>query len=343
MLTAALVDQNKSADSMEVSDSLKRLGYAKSLWWERYRPQRIEDMCLPNVLKNAFIEIVKTDLPGNLLFYGPPGTGKTTLMNILIKQRSVVQINASIERGIDTIRNKIISFGSVSSMLDKSKIIALDEVDQMTPDGQLALRGAIESIAKTTKFIATCNYIDKLDSAIRSRFQDINFAFSGDARTEVIVQKAERIKFICADNGISITSKALAHLLQKHDDLRAIIDALQQAHDIYLGDEKVIKLEHVERIDVDTYAELYMKILDEQSDLAKIRQFIVKNYAKQELRIIDSLGDKFVQWLSDKSETTQNVAAVYVLSHKYSTESRHAADPITSMMALISEIRHILT
>ncbi len=121
------------------------------LWVEKYRPQVLEDYVGNEVIKNKIADYLKQGSIQNLLFHGVAGTGKTTLAKLIAKNLNcdLLYLNASDERGIDTIREKIIPFASSMSFNDV-KIVILDEADYLTPQAQATLRNTIESCSKTT-------------------------------------------------------------------------------------------------------------------------------------------------------------------------------------------------
>ena len=142
------------------------------LWVEKYRPQILEDYVGNEVIKNKIADYLKQGSIQNLLFHGVAGTGKTTLAKLITKNLScsVLYINASDERGIDTIRDKIIPFAFTKGF-KAVKIVILDEADYLTPQAQATLRNTIESCSKTTRFILTCNYLERIISPLQSRCQ----------------------------------------------------------------------------------------------------------------------------------------------------------------------------
>lgn len=147
------------------------------LWTERFRPNNISEYVFKNPTQRAQIEkwIRDKDAP-HLLCYGPPGTGKTSIFWMLINELEinkldVLYINASRDKGIDDMRNKITSFASTLPFGDL-KIVFLDEADGLTPASQDALKGIIEQYSMACRFWLTSNHANKIIPAIHSRCQD---------------------------------------------------------------------------------------------------------------------------------------------------------------------------
>lgn len=148
----------------------------KQLWTEAYRPKDLEGYVFRDATQKAQIESwIKEGTIPHLLFSGAPGVGKTTLAKLLIHQLGVdeydlLEINASRENSVDTIREKISGF--VQTMpFGKFKVVLLDEADYITPNGQAALRGVMETYASSARFILTCNYPNRVIPALHSRCQ----------------------------------------------------------------------------------------------------------------------------------------------------------------------------
>ncbi len=154
-------------------------------WVEKYRPTQFSEIVLDEHNKLFFNKIMESDYIPNMLFYGPPGTGKTTTIINLIRtyqekcgetnQGLMIHLNASDERGIDTIRNQIYSFVHSNSFFKKGlKFVILDEVDSMTKNAQQALSYLLNTHSDV-RFCLICNYISKIDDTLQTLFIKIKF------------------------------------------------------------------------------------------------------------------------------------------------------------------------
>ena len=194
------------------------------LWVENYRPQILKDYVGNEVIKNKIADYLKQGSIQNLLFHGVAGTGKTTLAKLIAKNLNcdLLYLNASDERGIDTIRDKIVPFASTMSFRD-IKIVILDEADYLTPQAQATLRNTIESCSKTTRFILTCNYLERIISPLQSRCQ--TFEITPPSKTEVI----EHISNITAEEKLfDVEIEDVQKVVNTHyPDIRKIVNTIQ--------------------------------------------------------------------------------------------------------------------
>ena len=196
------------------------------LWVEKYRPSSLEQIVLSEDVKSHFTSLGE-DTP-HILFYGSPGTGKSTLAKILVKSILKCQylyINASDENGVDTIRNKVISFAQTRALDGKKKVVILEEADGLTGDSLRILRNVMEEYEATTRFVLTANYFNKIIEPVRSRC--LLFKLQPDIKGVVArcveILKAEKIT-VDEDQRLS-----LLHFIEaNHPDLRRIINDLQK-------------------------------------------------------------------------------------------------------------------
>lgn len=195
------------------------------LWAEKYRPQNLEGFIgNESVKENVQNFIDQKDLP-HLLFYGTAGTGKTTLAKLLVKQIPCdhIYINASDERTIDTIRDKIVGFASTVSF-EPLRIIILDEADYLPALSQAALRNVMETYSTHSRFILTCNYIERMTSPIVSRC-------GGGMKIEPPCKEgiAEHLAMILSMEEVQFKVEDIAFIVNSYyPDVRKIINFAQQ-------------------------------------------------------------------------------------------------------------------
>ena len=171
------------------------------IWYEKFRPHSLTDMTLPPKYRKDFTRYISSGEVPHLLLFGPPGSGKTTLGFVIMDSIPCVRLvlNASSsDRGIDTIKGKVKQFAGSETFGGKIKIVFLDEADRLTKEAQDALRNTMETYSRKCRFILTCNEVDAITEAIRSRC--IKYEFSSFPVSEVIsnskkILQKEKIKF----------------------------------------------------------------------------------------------------------------------------------------------------
>ncbi|CAL6099553.1 Replication_factor C [Hexamita inflata] len=179
-------------------------------WVEKYRPQTTAEIVSHERIKsqiNAFID--QNALP-NLLFHGPAGVGKTTLIKSIARQmfgpayqNQIIEINASDENGIDVVRDKISAFVKTKQLFQteqKTKLVVLDECDQMSSVAQGALRRIIELSAGQARFCLICNYISKVIPPLQSRCAVFRFRPVPKEQCIEMLQRVALAEAISCDN-----------------------------------------------------------------------------------------------------------------------------------------------
>jgi len=196
-----------------------------TLWIEKYRSQTLEQYIGNDTVKARIADcIASNDIP-HFLFAGTAGTGKTTLAKLIVSniKCDYLYINASDENGIDMIREKVKGFASTSTF-QPLKVVILDEADFLTQPAQAALRNLIEEYSITTRFVLTCNYIERLIEPLQSRCE-----------THLLTppSKGNVAKHVCTSildvEGVQYEMSDVATIIKEYyPDVRSIIKVLQQ-------------------------------------------------------------------------------------------------------------------
>ena len=276
---------------------------SNSLWVEKYRPDTLEGYVgNEHILEKVKIYIENEDVP-HLLLYGVAGTGKTTLAKIITNQIDcdVMYINASDENSVDAVRDKIRGFAS-SMGFRKWKVVILDESDYLTPNAQAALRNLMETFSKSTRFILTCNYVEKVIDPIQSRCQ--TFAITPPSKKEV----AKRLFDILNEEGVEFSKEELAILVNSgYPDIRRVLNAAQRQ--VVNGKLKIDETSTIQA----NYTDDVIKVLqgggDVKQQFTEIRQIIADSKVKDFTPLYRSLYDEIDNYASGKvGQTILNIA-----------------------------------
>lgn len=205
------------------------------IWTEKYRPKTFSEMVgQDNIVKRVRSLTNSQNIP-HLLFAGPAGTGKSTLALIIVKELfgdtwrdNYLELNASDERGINIIRDKVKNFARTKSLENiPFKVIFLDEADALTPEAQQALRRTMENYSATCRFVMSCNYSSKIIDPIQSRCATFRF--------KLLEKKdiKEVIEIISQNENLSINDEAVESIYEGSEgDCRRSINILQSTASI---------------------------------------------------------------------------------------------------------------
>ena len=295
------------------------------LWVEKYRPQKLEDYVGNEVIKDKIADYIEKSSIQNLLLHGVAGTGKTTLAKLLVKNIDCdyLYINASDERGIDTIREKIQPF-ALSMGFNDIKIVILDEADYLTPQAQATLRHTIEACSSTTRFILTCNYLERIISPLQSRCQ--TFEITPPSKQEVNDKCQEILtkeKTLFYDNNIDDVVNT------HYPDIRKIINTLQGS--VVDGqikiDDNSLKNSQLGGIVVDA--------LIRKAKLSEIRQILADSGARE--------FDDLFKYIYDKSPTLfgdREGEAILIIA-KYQYEYTFVLEKEICIAAMLNKLLNI--
>lgn len=293
-----------------------------SLWVEEFRSTSLQDFVGNSSIKESIQYFIDQNDIQNLLFYGPAGTGKTTLAKLIINNINCdhLYINASDERGIDTIREKVVSFASAASF-SPLKVVILDEADFLTLNAQASLRNVIETFSRSTRFILTCNFIERIIDPIQSRCQ--TFKILPPSKTQI----ASHLIQILENKNIEFNLNDLKILVnQFYPDLRKMLNTAQA-----FSKTGTLILDTT-AIASSSYMFGVLKELKSKPNLNKIRQIIQNSNVSDFEEFYRFLYDNASEYASGKEGT------IAILLNKYAYEANFKIDKEINLMALISEI-----
>ncbi|ORZ02855.1 P-loop containing nucleoside triphosphate hydrolase protein [Syncephalastrum racemosum] len=232
----------KSAAAVRKDDAATSYERIKP-WVEKYRPKNMDDVASQEQVVKVLKKALHSENLPHLLFYGPPGTGKTSTILALanelfgpkLSKSRVLELNASDERGIQIVREKIKNFSRTTvTQIDSDhpsppyKIVILDEADSMTKDAQSALRRTMEQYSKTTRFCLICNYVSRIIEPITSRCAKFRF------KSLPIDDLTKRIDYICDLENVQLASGTMETLIRASGgDLRKAITFIQTSSTLH--------------------------------------------------------------------------------------------------------------
>lgn len=344
-------------------------------WVEKYRPKNLDDVASQDhavkILKKT---LESANLP-HMLFYGPPGTGKTSTILALAKQlygphlykSRVLELNASDERGISIVRQKIKNFARLTisnpSKEDLEnypcppyKIIILDEADSMTNDAQSALRRTMENYSGVTRFCLICNYITRIIDPLASRCSKFRFRLLNNSNA------LNRLKYIVGQEEIALDNEdVLEEVLNiSNGDLRKAITYLQSAARLHASfNNRIDENGDIEMVDADTKSKITkdsiqeiagvlpeasldqimsaIDSLDTRTILQKVEEIVLQGWSAQQ--VVDQLHDKFILNDSLESSTKNKIAKILFETDR---KLNNGTDEHIQLLNLCLQIKKVL-
>jgi DNA polymerase III delta prime subunit len=296
-----------------------------SLWVEKYRPTTLDTYIGNEHLKSKVkVYLESGDLP-HLLLFGKAGTGKTTLAKLLVNNINCdyLYINASDERKLEMVRDKVKNFASTIGFSDL-KVIILDEADYITPASQAALRNLMETFSKHCRFILTCNYVERIIDPIQSRCQ--SFQIIPPDRKQVAVHMSN----ILQSENVTSDNKDIVTLVNGgYPDIRRVINSAQRQ---VVDNKLVIDEAMITQNDYKLSLLEILKTQDKKNSFKNIRQLIADSKVTDFSDLFRLLFDTIDDWGKG------HVAECILLLSQYQQSDAVVVDKEINIMAMFTEI-----
>jgi len=302
---------------------------------EKYRSKNLDEYVGNENIKSTISKYLEHNDIQNLIFYGPAGTGKTTLAKLIISNLdcSHLYINASDERGIDTIREKVTNFASAASF-SPIKIIILDEADFLTIQAQASLRSVIETFSRSTRFILTCNFIERIIDPLQSRCQVLKIV--PPSKGEVAAHLAK----VMEQEGVSFQRDDLKIIVnQNYPDLRKCLNTIQLSivTDNVKGElDKYLKIDKSVLVSSNYLNLVLNELTQPKPDWKNIRQIITDANINDYEGLYKFLYDESHKYASGKE------GLITIIIEEYLYHSNFRIDKEINLMACIAKIIEII-
>jgi len=263
-----------------------------SLWVEAERPATLDGYVgNEHIVSKVKVYLESGDVP-HLLLYGSAGTGKTTLAKIIANNvdADVMYLNASDENNVETVREKVKNFASTIGFR-RWKICILDESDYLTANAQAALRNLMETFSKTTRFILTCNYVEKIIDPIQSRCQV--FGIEPPSKSEV----AKRVVSILQKRNITFDNSDIVTVVNNgYPDIRRILNTCQShvVNDtLKLDNHSIVQANYMTKL-----LAILQSDLDKKESFKQIRQLLADSKVRDFTALYRFLFDEIDNYAS---------------------------------------------
>ena len=292
-----------------------------TLWVEKYRPDILENYIGNEHLKDIMAKYIAENDVQHMVFYGPPGCGKTTLAKILVKNINCeyLYINSSDERGIETIRDKVSGFASTMSF-KPLKVVILDEADFLTIQAQASLRNVIETFSKSTRFILTCNYIERIIDPLQSRCQTLKI---------IPPSKADVARHLCkvlSQENVNYDTDSVVNIVKKHyPDVRKMLNICQMSSkkgELVIDPQTLVSSNYIDQI---------IELLPNNKSFKQIRQVVADSNVEDFEALYKALYERVDEY------TTRDAEAIIIIE-EYLYHSNFRIDKEINVMACIAKL-----
>jgi DNA polymerase III delta prime subunit len=290
---------------------------------EKFRPVKLENYVGNEHIKKTINQYLNQNDIQNLIFYGPAGTGKTTLAKLIVKNLDCdyLYINASDERGIETIRDKVSGFASTASF-KPIKVVILDEADFLTIQAQASLRNVIETFSRNTRFIMTCNYVERIIDPLQSRCQVLKIV--PPSKSDV----AKHIAWILGEENTGFELDDIKIIVnQFYPDLRKCLNTIQ----LSTQDNKLI-IDKSILVSSNYMNQVLKSLSNAKPNWKEIRQIIANANVKDFEELYRYLFDNS----SEFAPGSEGMVAVYI--NEYSYQANFRIDKEINCLALIAKL-----
>ena len=298
-----------------------------SLLVEKYRSKNLSEYVGNDHIKNQIQKYLDQDDIQNFIFYGPAGTGKTTLAKLIVNNLDCdyLYINSSDERGIETIRDKVTNFSSTASFR-QIKVVILDEADFLTIQAQASLRNVIETFSRSTRFIMTCNFVERIIDPLQSRCQVLKIV--PPSKKEI----AKHLKTILDSEQTKFEIEALVNIVNTHHpDIRKMLNTIQLStkdNELVLDKSIIVSSNYIKQI--------IAELKNPKTDYRKLRQIIADSGVKDFEELYRSLFD----YAGEYAKGREGSVAMILNEHQYHSNFRIDKEiNISSCLARIIEIK----
>lgn len=289
------------------------------LWVEAFRPQTLDDVIIPQRVKDELRGFINQgQIPNLLLASASPGTGKTTVAKALCNELGVrpLFINASLNNSIEDIRMMVVNYATTVSLTGSAtKVVILDEGERLSTAAQESLKGLIEQVHNNCRFIITTNTKGRIIEPLVSRCSEIDFVFTTEEQTKVSAQMIKRLTEILTDRQVTFKVPVLVEVVKRYaPDNRKILNVLQQ----YASSNKTIDEGLLARISSGS-AETIVTAM-KAKDFASVKQWVFDNF--------DSIQDDFYLKLyrqMEKELNPQSIPEAIITINDY--QRHHATVP----------------
>lgn len=300
-----------------------------TLWVEKYRSKSVENYVGNEKIKSIIQTAIEKNDIQNMILYGTPGTGKTTLAKLIVNSLNCdyLYLNASDEKGMDVMRDKVKGFAS-SASFKPLKIVILDEADFIRVDSQALLRNVIETFSLNTRFILTCNYIDRIIDPLQSRCKVLEIV--PPSKAEV----AKHVSEILDTEQVQYKLEDLATIVNKfYPDIRKILNTCQ-----FSLNNNVLSIDSSSLV-----SNIYIdKIISElkkpnSNSLKNIRQIIADSNTENYDELYRTLYEKIDDF------SLGNEGEIIILLEEYLYHSSFRLDKEINIVACLAKILQLIT